>query len=206
MKKWILSLTALAVVLTLNSCATRGVIVQRDRVVEEMGQKGSWIHKEWFQKGDYIYFRGVVENVYDLPLGRRQAEADAKKRIAESITSLVETEFAHNTYGPNMSPGDVGRFTQDAIAWTAENVRLAEVFPVKSYWQKVERIAYGRAEYLYNCYSLVRMPKATYLRARERAILGMIEEARREKNKKAEEFGLNLLKNLKDKEKRGEIF
>lgn len=204
MRRWTAGLMFLVgVALILSSCATRGPIVGKQSVVETSGKKGNWINarEDYFEKKGDMYFRGMVHRAYDLALGRRQAEADAKKRIAESITSLVRTEYEDYARGANMSEDDVGRFVADGVAWTSGNVRVSGVMPDESYWEKVETTTYEGVEYFYNCYSLLKMSKTDYNRARKRAIDGLIEKARAENNREAEEAAMELKRKLE----RGEI-
>ncbi|MDI6704376.1 MAG: hypothetical protein QME40_06890 [bacterium] len=204
MGRWTVGLVFLVMaVLVLSSCATRGPIVGKQSVVETSGKKGDWINarEDYFEKKGNMYFRGLVHKAYDLALGRRQAEADAKKRITESITSLVRTEYEDYARGANMSEDDVGRFVADGIAWTSENIRISGIMPDESYWEKVEASTYEGVEYFYNCYVLVKMSKTDYNRTRSRAIDGLIEKARAEKNKLAEEAAMELKRKLE----KGEI-
>lgn len=204
MRRWTAGLVLLVVAaLILSSCATRGPIVGKQSVVETSGKKGNWINarEDYFEKKGDMFFRGMIHRAYDLALGRRQAEADAKKRIAESITSLVRTEFEEYARGANMSEDDVGRFVADGVAWTSENVRISGVMPDESYWEKIEATTYEGVEYFYNCYSLIKMSTTNYNRARKIAIDGLIERTRAENNKKAEEAAMEVKRKLE----RGEI-
>ena len=70
--------------LLLAGCATSGY-----KVIEKSGKKEKWVKTSdlCYEKKETLFCRGEVSNVYDLALGKRQAEADAKKRLVEKVRS-----------------------------------------------------------------------------------------------------------------------
>src|SRR3989338_10825650 len=65
------------------------------KVVEKSGSKEKWVESEniYFEEKDALYFRGEVSGIYDLALGKRQAEADAKKRLVEAVSTELTVEY-----------------------------------------------------------------------------------------------------------------
>lgn len=180
------------------SCATRGPVVGKERIIQTSGKKGDWVSSEvsFFEKDKMLFFRGQVSKVNDLTMGLRQAEAEAKKRMVGKIAELVQAEFTTYAIGANMSEYDRGNFVADGIAWVSEKVQITGSVPFKSYWEKVEITKDYGIEYAYNVYTLLQIPKKDYNKARNRAINGLFEKAKEVKNKKAEEAALELKKKL----------
>lgn len=191
--------------LLISGCSLGKSVIGKEKVVETSGKKSKWVTSEdlSFTEKDKMFFRGHVGNVYDLSLGRRQAEADAQKHITEKIAKIVETEFTAYGRGANMSKDDIGKFAADGIAWVSEKVVISGSEPVKQYWEKIEATTEGGVKYLYNIYVLVQLSVDDYNRARDRAINGLAEKARIENNKKAEEAAANLLKRLRSEKTEG---
>lgn len=121
----------------------------------------------FFEKNNTFFFRGEVIGAHDLALGKRQAEADAKKRIVEKVRSDALVEFRELARGANVAPHDVGRFAEDMIE-SVSKVSISGITPVKSRWEEVavpsspDRDS-SRA---YHIYSLVAIPKSEFDRAK----------------------------------------
>lgn len=89
------------------------------KVIEKSGSRDKWVSSEsiYFEEKEMINFRGEVSGVYDLALGKRQAEADAKKRLVEAVASELTSEYREFARGSNTLPGDVGRFIEDGCVF-----------------------------------------------------------------------------------------
>jgi hypothetical protein len=199
MRRWTTDLVFPAIViLILTSCTAKGPTIGEQKIVETSSKKGKWVsaREDHFEKKGNMCFRGMAQRVQDLTLGRRQAEADAKKRIADSIVTVVRTEYEEYARGANMDPYDVSKFVADGVAWSSESIVITGVTPEESYWEKVRTTTYDGVQYFYNCWSLVKVPRDDYERARMMAVSGLIEKARASHAKAAEEAAIGLKQKL----------
>lgn len=152
--------------------------------------KPGWVKSEdtFFAKDDHLFFRGEVHGPYDLALGKRQAEADAKKRLVEMVRSEVRVEFRELTRGANVVPDDVGRFVEDLIDSTAD-VRVSGITALKSYWEpNPEPAAKESARPPYAIYALLRIERKDFEDAKRQMIGALLEQSRLDQSKKAEEL------------------
>jgi len=166
--------------LLLAGCATSGY-----KVIEKSGKKEKWVKTSdlCYEKKETLFCRGEVSNVYDLALGKRQAEADAKKRLVEKVRSELVVEYREFTKGANVFPGDVGRFVEDALQSTSE-VTMGGLTPGKSYWQS-DFPGVSSKPY-YHIYALVQVSRKDYEGAKSRIVEVLMEKAKQETNKEAE--------------------
>lgn len=161
------------------------------RVVEKSGSKEKWAKSEnnYFLEDDALYFRGEVSGVHDLALGKRQAEADAKKRIVEAVSSELTSEYREFIRGANDQPGDVGRFVEDAIETVSSSVNVSGMLAEKTYWERfVERSDKEGKKPYFHIYALVKIEKAEFDSAKSRVIDRLIARVRADKNNEAEQM------------------
>ena len=165
-----------------SSCATSGY-----KVIDKSGKKESWVKSSevCYQDKQLMSCRGEISNVYDLALGKRQAEADAKKRIVEKVRSDLTIEYKDFVRGANAFPGDVGHFVEDILQSTSE-VTLSGLTVWKSYWQR-ESDEEGSKPY-YHIYALVQLSKKDYENAKSQIIDALMEKAKQDRNKEAEQL------------------
>ncbi|MDO9514101.1 MAG: hypothetical protein Q7J59_05785 [Elusimicrobiota bacterium] len=197
MKKFIV-LTAAVSVFALAGCGGAKVRpVGSQKVVEKSADKTpEWVIVPFFEDETTMYFSGALKGVGDYAVGLRQAKAEAMKNVAEAIETKAKTEFVQNTRGSNLPGEDLGRFVQDGIAMTADNVNISGLLPAESYYEKVEEVTEVGVKYFYNCSVLFQLPVQQYKEARNRAINGLASKAREENNKAAEEAAMGLLDKL----------
>ena len=197
MKKFV-GLFVAVFVLALAGCG--GPVVRpvgSQTVIEKSAEKTpEWVLVPFFEDEATMYFSGTLKGVGDYAVGLRQAKAEAMKNVAESIQTKAKTEFVQNTRGANLSPDDLGRFVQDGIAMTADNINISGLLPAESYYEKVEEVTEIGVKYFYNCSVLFQLPVQDYKQARNRAINGLAEKAKEEQNKAAEEAAMGLLDKL----------
>jgi hypothetical protein len=141
--------------------------------------KPSWTTSDHIfeERGDQLFFRGEVLGVHDLALARRQAEADAKKRLIEKVRTQATIEFRELTRGGNTVPGDVGRFAEDLIA-TVANVSVSGVTPVKSYWEEMPESRKDGSPRIYHVYALVTISKRELDAAAKHLVTATLEQGR----------------------------
>ena len=123
-----------------------------------------------YEHNNTLFFRGEVIGVYDLALGKRQAEADAKKRIIEKVRSEAIVEFRELTRGANTAPHDVGRFAEDMIESVAK-VSISGITPVKVHWEEVPAASSSPGvSRAYHIFSLVAILKKEFDQAKAELI------------------------------------
>ena len=128
-----------------------------------------------YEHNNTLFFKGEVIGVYDLALGKRQAEADAKKRIIEKVRSEAIVEFRELTRGANAAPNDVGRFAEDMIESVAK-VSISGMTPVKVHWEEVSAPpSHGGSSRAYHILSLVAIPKVEFEQAKTELIGSALE-------------------------------
>ena len=128
-----------------------------------------------------------------------QAYADGVRKLMNTMQNAVKTQSSLALRGANMDEGDVGRFSEFAVAWISDTYRIAAVQNPESYWEKIEVKTLSGVTYNYNCYSLLKISKKDYNKALEGAYLDMKKKAQEENNKKAEETSNKLIDELKSK-------
>ncbi len=182
-------LVLLAFAPLITGCGGKRQVLGEQKVVGVSGKKGAWVEgrEDYFERKGELYFRGTATRVRDLTLGRRQAEADARKRIAESIASRVRTEYEDHARGANLGPYDVMRFVEDAVVSSSEGIDVSGVMPHESYWVKIRTTTHEGAQFTYDCYVLLRIARSDYERARLMAVTRVLDRARAESVKAAEE-------------------
>ncbi len=197
MKKFVVLLVSVFV-FSLVGCGGPTVRpVGSQKVVEKSSDKTpEWVMVPFFEDETMMYFSGAKKRVFDYAVGLRQAKAEAMKNVAESIETKVRTEFVANTRGANMSEDDLGSFVQDGIAMVSDNVNISGLLPAESYYEKVEEVTEMGVKYFYNCSVLFQLPVKDYKLARNRAINGMVDKAKKEQNKVAEKAAMGLLDKL----------
>ncbi len=200
MKKYIL--LAVAVVFGFNmilGCA--GAPIGSEKIIDwSPGYKKvapTWTQNIYVEQKGYLYFTGIKSSVQNKDLGQRQAKAEATKNVAEGINQKVTTEFADSIQGSNINEDDLGDFTRDAIGIMGNLPSLQGLQVEEYYWQKVQKkISADEVKMLYNCFALVKLSVADYKKARDVALNGLAEKAKKAKDKKAEDIAESLMKRL----------
>jgi len=198
MKKMIVSAVMVSVFAIAGCGGPKVRPVGSQTVIEKSSAKTpEWVVAPFFEDETTMYFSGTLRGVGDYAVGLRQAKAEATKNVAEAIETKAKTEFVQNTRGSNLPGEDLGRFVQDGIAMTADNVNISGLLPAESYYEKVEEVTETGVRYFYNCSVLFQLPVQQYKEARNRAINGLASKAREMKDKAAEEAAMGLLDKLK---------
>jgi len=182
----ILFFTAVVSAAFIFGCASSG-----PKVIEKSGSREKWVKSEsiYFEEKETLNFRGEVSGVYDLALGKRQAEADAKKRLVEAVASEVTSEYREFVRGSNTVPGDVGRFIEDGLESMSRNIKISGLLAEKSHWEKlVENPDTEGGKPYYHIFALVKIAKKDYNAAKEQVISGLLEKAKEDRNKEAEQM------------------
>lgn len=145
----------------------------------------------------YFYATGTMTRVFDKSYGMSQAQAEAVRQVLNALTNKVKSSTTQALEGANMSPSDVGRYSQFAVAWISETPWVSGFVTPESYWEKVERTGELGVEYFYNCYVRGRLSREDFLKAANGAYAAMLRQAQEERNRKAEEVAKELIKELR---------
>jgi len=172
-------------------------VTGEEKIVERSAKKRpEWILKPYYEKGNMLYYSGGVTGKGNYELALRQAKGEAIKNITEGIQVKVRTEFSEATRGTNISEDDLGSFVEDALGMVTENLNIQGIIPKTQYYEKVEKTTATGVKYLWNCYMLLTIEKSDYLQARNLALNGLVDKAKRERDKKAEEAATLLMERL----------
>ncbi len=195
MKSTLLLLLTIAAIM-LASCAGSNQI-GTERIVERSGSTPGWVNKPTQDKDGYYFVTGVMTDARDQSFGTEQAYADGVRNIMNMMTNAVKTQSTQALRGANMSDGDVGRFSEFAVAWVSDTYKISGVENPESYWEKVQVTTPTGVKYHYNCYTLLRISKVNFDMALQGAFDNMKKKAQELNNKKAEEVSTQLLGELK---------
>jgi hypothetical protein len=138
-----------------------------ERVVERSSKsKPDWVGKRFYEEGDYYYFVGR-ERSRDPSLGEDAARLQAMSQLASAFESVITQEI-RKAKG-EVPQGLVG-FIKDFSALAVKQVPVQGAVMQEVYWEKVERVSYRRAEYLYDVWALVRISKDDFELGLQRAL------------------------------------
>ncbi|MCG3204888.1 MAG: hypothetical protein KCHDKBKB_01605 [Elusimicrobia bacterium] len=198
MKKINVVLVAVAAGLFVQGCAGPSKMIGSQRIVERMpSREPEWKSLSQWEKKDQLYFVGAVMNVSDMALGFREAKAEAEKKIAEQIKERIRTEFGKAVEGQNID-NQLGVYVKDVIVKVSENVPVSGIAENERFTERYEETTGFGIKYGYNCFVLLALHRADYLEARKNVLEGAVEQAKREKNIKAEESLKAAFEKLED--------
>jgi len=190
----------LPIVLLIMFCGCSGSSeIGSEKTVDKSGSTPNWINIPTSDNGEFVFVTGELTKGTDRSFGMNQAYADGVRKLMNTMQNAVKTQSSLALRGANMDEGDVGRFSEFAVAWISDTYRIAAVQNPESYWEKIEVKTLSGVTYNYNCYSLLKISKKDYNKALEGAYLDMKKKAQEENNKKAEETSNKLIDELKSK-------
>lgn len=176
-----------------------GKEVGSEKIVDKSGSTPSWINTPTSDNGDFIFVTGELTKATDRSFGMNQAYADGVRKLMNTMQNDVKTQSSLALRGANIDDGDVGRFSEFAVAWISDTYKIASVQNPETYWEKVEVKTLSGVKYNFNCYSLLKISRKDYNKALEGAYNDMMKKAREENNKKAEITANKLIDELKAK-------
>jgi len=196
--KAFLYITAFVFITTLIGCAGSAEI-GTEKTVEKSGSTPDWALTPTTEQSDFIFVTGELSKGKDRSFAMNQAYADGIRKLMNMMQNAVKTQSSTALRGSNMEDGDVGRFSEFAVAWISDTYKISGVQNPESYWEKVEVKTATGVNYFYNCYTHLRISKLNYKKALEGAFNEMKKKAQEENNKKAEETAKNLIDELNKK-------
>ncbi len=176
------AIVAMLAAVIISGCGITALQVKKDIGVEKVverspGKKPKWLEEPFFEKNDHLFYKGEANKVYDRALGFRQAKANAVQNLVESIKIRARSEFSEAVKGINVSEGSLGRYMDNVVAWTSENVDITGAVKYAEYYEKVEVKTYEGVEYYYNCFVQLKIPVENYRKARAKALTKAVEQA-----------------------------
>lgn len=199
--KSILLILTLAV--SIFGCSgTKEMQIGEEKTIDaSTSSKPDWLTKPSDWEGDYLFVAGVITQAHDMSFGMNQANADGIQKIMNTMGNAVKTSATQALRGANMSDGDVGRFSEFAVAWVSDTKKISGVTSPETYWEKVQKAEPGGVSYFYNCYTRLKISKKDYNASIYGAYEEMKRQAQKENNKQAEKVADDLLKELKEQSK-----
>lgn len=189
---WVLGIS----VVFLSSCSKKSLVdvrtpkrakVGEEFIVQQSPEKTpKWVGDPEFQvtkeKGEkLIYVIADISEYKDKRAAERIAEGELRKKIAEGIKTLVQSQF-----------GEVMKGTQDVykesfesyVLTVAENVAVVGLVVTDTYWEKIQRIkSENEVEYIYRVMKRAKMPYENYTTARDKAWNDVLEGMARDDEK-----------------------
>lgn len=165
----------------LFSCARKSLVkvkapkkgrVGEEYIVQKSSRTPRWVDNPDF---DVIKEKGkkfivVKADIYGYPNKRaaeRIAEGELRKKVAEGIRTLVQSQFQEALAGTQQS------FTQSFesyVVTVADNIPVVGLVVTDTYWEKIQRIkSKNEVEYVYRVLRRARMPYQNYIEARDNA-------------------------------------
>ncbi len=183
--------------LVLNSCAEKSLVkvrpVKKAKVGEEfIVQKSSkktpkWVDEPEFQivkikREKFIVVKADV-SAKDRRAAERIAEGELRKRIAEGIKTLVESQFREAMSG---TQEEYSENFQSYVATVSKSVPVIGFIVTDTYWEKIEKVkSKNEVEYYYRVVKRGRMPYKNYLEARDKAWKDVLEGIKNDEEKAA---------------------
>ena len=181
--------------LVLNSCAEKSLVkvrpVKKAKVGEEfIVQKSSkktpkWVDEPEFQivkikREKFIVVKADV-SAKDRRAAERIAEGELRKRIAEGIKTLVESQFREAMSG---TQEEYSENFQSYVATVSKSVPVIGFIVTDTYWEKIEKVkSKNEVEYYYRVVKRGRMPYKNYLEARDKAWKDVLEGIKNDEEK-----------------------
>ena len=172
----------LLTIFVLSSCSNKSVVDMREPKKKNVGEEfvvQSKPDKEpkWTKDGEFevvrekrnkvIYVIAEASDQKDKRAGERLAEAELRRKIAEGIETLVQSQFQDAMSG---TPDTYRESFESYLVVVAENVSVVGLIVTDTYWEKIQRIkSVEEVEYYYRVIKRGKMPYENYVTARDQA-------------------------------------
>jgi len=193
--------------LYLSSCAKKSLV--KVEPVKKKGKTGEefiiqrssdkipkWAFDPEFQvvkekKDRFIVVKVDISNL-DRRAAERIAEGELRKRVAEGIKTLVDSQFREALTGTDTT---FSQSFESYLETVANNVGVVGLMVTDTYWEKVQRFKSEKeVEYYYRVLKQARMPYENYISARDNALKNELSKVQNEQERKNLE---KLIENLK---------
>ncbi len=172
----------LLTVFVLSSCSRKSVIDVKQPTKRNVGEEfvvqsnpdkePKWTGDDEFEvkkekREKVIFVIAEVSDQKDKRAGERLAEAELRRKIAEGIETLVQSQFQDAMSGT----ADTYREAFESyLVVVAENVSVVGLIVTDTYWEKIQRIkSVEEVEYYYRVIKRGKMPYQNYATARDQA-------------------------------------
>lgn len=174
-------MTLLFILIYGASCAKRSLIkeepVKRGKPGEEFivqrsdPQAPRWVFDEEFQvtkeKREKLIYVLVDIQHKDRRAAERIAEGELRKRVAEGIKTLVDSQFREALTGTDTT---FSQAFESYVATVADNVPVVGLIVTDTYWEKIKKFKTRKeAEYFYRIVKRAKMPYENYVKSRDKA-------------------------------------
>jgi hypothetical protein len=172
----------LLTIFVLSSCSRKSVVDVREPKKKNVGeeyvvQSNPGKEPKWTKDGEFevlrekrkkvLYVIAEVTDQKDKRAGERLAEAELRRKIAEGIETLVQSQFQDAMSG---TPGTYREAFESYLVVVAENVSVVGLIVTDTYWEKIQRIkSVEEVEYYYRVIKRGKMPYENYVTARDQA-------------------------------------
>jgi hypothetical protein len=184
-RKWtglIVTGTLAVILFSMMACTNRSVVDVRKPKKGNIGEEfvvqsnperePKWTKDQEFEvkrekREKVIYVIAEVSDQKDKRAAERLAEAELRRKIAEGIETLVQSQFQDAMSGT----ADTYREAFESyLVVVAENVSVVGLIVTDTYWEKIERIkSLEEVEYYYRVIKRGKMPYQNYVTARDQA-------------------------------------
>ena len=170
------------VIFVLSSCSKKSVVDVREPKKKNVGEEyvvqsnpdkePKWTRDDEFevvreQRQKVIYVIAEASEQKDKRAGERIAEAELRRKIAEGIETLVQSQFQDAMSGTADSYREA---FESYLVVVAENVSVVGLIVTDTYWEKIQRIkSVEEVEYYYRVIKRGKMPYENYVTARDQA-------------------------------------
>jgi len=206
----VMFLFSVASISYLSSCARKSLVkvepvkkkgkVGEEVVIQRSSDKiPKWAFGPEFQvvkekKERFIVVKVDISNP-DRRAAERIAEGELRKRVAEGIKTLVDSQFREALTGTET---DFSQSFESYVETVANNVPVVGLMVTDTYWEKIQRFKTEKeVEYYYRVLKLARMPYEHYVSARDNALQNALQQARNEQERENLE---RLIQQLKQEE------
>jgi len=195
MNKWILIRVPVVVVFLLSSvflasCSKKSLVevkpVKKAKVGEEfVVQKSESKTPKWTEDPEFQVVKEKGEKeIYgqkEKRAAERIAESELRKKIAEGIKTLVQSQFGEAMKGTNETYSES---FNSYVVTVAENIPVVGLIVTNTYWEKIQRVkSENEVEYIYRVIKRGKMPYNNYAAARDKAWQDVINRAATEDEK-----------------------
>jgi len=197
----------LVFLLLLGSCASKRTLTQvepvkkgkigEEFVIERSDKKmPKWVYDPEFEvtkeKGEkFIVVLSDVQHK-ERRAAERIAEGDLRKKVAEGIKTLVDSQFREALSGTDMT---YEQSFQSYVQTVANDIPVVGLIVTDTYWEKVQRFKTKKqAEYFYRVVKRAKMPYENYTNARNKAWQDTLAATQSERERQEMEV---LIENMK---------
>jgi len=173
-----------AVLLFAQSCVTPTTIAKRGDtrivVMETIPQTSlpKWANstKEFWEKKDAYYYRGVGQGYTDPEVAKQDAEAIARASLARQIKLVLREEFRKALEAQKHDP-IIGGYLSDAFVSAVDNLEVSGSVLVESYSLRIQEESHKTVlKDYWRTYALVKLPRGEYEKCAQRAFSNLKEQ------------------------------